>query len=197
MLPEVEIVDYWRRRAEMQRERTVGYANQSMGEQDTLYQQRRSFIFKFCPMDRPTLDYGCGIGRYADCFQYYTGTDITEELLSIARKNHPQNKFVQQKSAIPDLSGMDFSLFFTATVLQHCADAVVSKIFSVLRDYKPYGLTIFLYENSDERVSASHVCGRSMNFYLDLLASSFSIKKSVQDSHLIHGEKHGILLVDA
>jgi len=195
MLPEVEIVDYWKKRAAVQGEKTVGFANQDMAEQDLQYQQRRELIFGVCPTDLSVLDYGCGIGRYAPYFPEYTGIDITLSLLEIASKNNPGKRFLHQKEAVPDFTGISFSLFFTATVLQHCAEEVVFKIFNALRKSKQGNFGIFLYENSDLRVDSSHVRGRPIDFYRSVIEKRFFIKSEVSASHLIHGEEHSALFI--
>src|SRR5436190_1485775 len=71
MLEEEQVRPYWEARSSHQGARTVGFANSAMDVQDEHHQQRREFIFAHCPRHLPTLDYGCGIGRYAEEFDTY------------------------------------------------------------------------------------------------------------------------------
>jgi SAM-dependent methyltransferase len=195
MLEEEKIVGYWENRAKAQGAGTVGFGNQPLAAQDLMYNERKRFILKTCPSDLKTLDYGCGIGRYADCFPKYMGVDITDELLILAKKRNPGKKFVRQKSSIPDFSRINFELFFTSTVLQHCSEDVVLKILSAVAKRKDSGIHLCLYENSDERVNSAHVKGRSPEVYVAMLSKLFKIEEVRVDSHVVHGEKHSILLV--
>jgi len=143
----------------------------------------------------PTLDYGCGIGRYSDVFQDgYLGVDITPELLDYARKLNPTRDYKQLEH--PWLHGIEFefSLFFTATVLQHNDDETVKKIFASLSAYKKEDFFIALYENSQAK--APHVKGRSSDEYVQLVKTQFDVKFVWSYKHKTHGEEHTLTMID-
>lgn len=196
MLTEVNMLGYWRHRAEEQQERTVGFAGQDMATQDELYAKRTEFLLKHCPTDRQTLDYGCGIGRYASLFPKYTGIDITEELIRIAKRRNPGKVFLHQKDPVPNFAGMNFDMFFTSTVLQHCAESVVDKILEAVAAVRSKSIVLCLYENSDKRVFATHVVGRSSESYRRIVSKFFDIKDWKTVSHIVHGEEHSLLVAN-
>lgn len=68
MLKENEVKNYWNIRYQQQDERAVGFWESSIEEQNKRYEIRKTFISTLCPTNLKTLDYGCGIGRYADFF---------------------------------------------------------------------------------------------------------------------------------
>lgn len=189
MLEEQHIKNYWHKRSAEQGERTVGFSGESMTKQNYRYKKRMDFIFRHVPTNLKTLDYGCGIGRYAHKFPFYIGMDITYNLIVIAKGNYPDKKFlVIPDPCIPsDVSLKHTELFFTATVLQHCSDEVVKKILSNLPDVE----MIALYENNHVKES-KHVKGRTSAEYWGLLPERLrkSIRMRDSYSHLIHEEKH-------
>jgi SAM-dependent methyltransferase len=190
-----QILDYWKNRAENQKERTVGWNGISIEKQDITYQQRKDFIFKFCPRNLKTLDYGCGIGRYAMEFNEYLGVDITHQLLKIAKKRNPTKTFQQLNEL--NLTGINFipELFFTATVLQHNPDDVVEGIFKSLSLIKSENMMLCLYENSSDK--NIHMHPRSSSDYIDIVSKFFTIKNSKGDKHTLHKTSvHDITIIE-
>lgn len=68
-----------------------------------IYQAHMNIFQKEIPGWANVLDIGCGYGRMAPLFQRYTGVDISPDLLEIARKEHPDKKFV-----LADLNKLPF-----------------------------------------------------------------------------------------
>jgi SAM-dependent methyltransferase len=186
------IAMYWRRRAREQGLRTVGLGGASLEEQDGMYAVRRDFIFKHCPTDLETLDYGCGIGRYADMFRDYEGQDITGELIDLAKQNHPDKKFVLVDDPSPQFENGP-ELFFTSTVLQHCDLTVVAEILHSLKQSSTLK-AVCLYENAQRGLKKQHVIGRTFLEYAYYLDDYLGIKEMVAASHVIHGERHDLLV---
>lgn len=197
MLKEEDVKQYWEERSAQQGAVTVGRNGLDMSVQDAEYDERKEFIFKTCPKNLITLDYGCGVGRYAPDFNDgYVGYDITENLLKIARSDYPDKNFIKlNQIGLPDDIDTDFELFFTATVLQHNPETAVYRIFDSLADVKPAGFKIFLYEN-DAGFEKPHVKGRSPEDYLDILENLFEVKDFKSGSHVIHQEQHSYTYVE-
>lgn len=65
------------------------------------------------------LDYGCGVGIIAEFCDpgSYTGVDIDEESLKIARINYPKYRF---ENYLPD--GEEFDVIFLLAVIEHFKD---------------------------------------------------------------------------
>lgn len=184
-ISEEKIQKYWDDRAEQQGANTVGFNGAK--NQDANYKIRKDFIFNHVPKDLSTIDYGCGIGRYADCFESYMGLDITQSLLNIAIKDNPGKYFKRIK--LYDQLKEPFDLLFTATVLQHNSNYVVENIFKNLPEFK----VLAFYEN--DQVQSGSVKGRSALEYVHLAASRWSIKEHESYSHVIHGEKHTLTIL--
>lgn len=193
MLKEHDIISYWKTRSSIQGDRTVGYAGKDINQQDINYEIRKKFIFTYCPNNLRTLDYGCGTGRYSEEFNNYIGMDITDNLLNIARDNHPHRHFILLNK--PFLNGIifDFDLFFTATVLQHNSNDVVSKIFKSIFKIKQKKILFSIYENSQDH--GKYVTGRDSKDYIDMIGAFFSIISYTIASHIIHSTKHNITLI--
>ena len=198
MLKETDAKSYWNNRADKLGKTAVGFADQSLSTQDTLYSERIKFLKENMDFNLPTLDYGCGIGRYSSLFpSYYVGCDMTQELLKIASLKEDYNhKFVLLNKPYFS-SEKDFfekpewlRQFFTATVLQHCHDNLVIKIFKSLHKYKPKDFNICLYENSMD-FSKPHVVGRTNGEYFALITGAgFEIKRIRSSTHSVKNELH-------
>lgn len=196
MIKEKDVIEYWRCRVEKYGERAIGFNNQDMKAQDEHHKVREEFIFKNCPTDLLTLDYGCGIGRYVHRFNDYCGIDITERLIDIAKVNHPDKRFVQIKQSylILDLDiDNDFELFFTANVLQHNSDEVVLKIVESVIPYMKDKCIFSIYENS--YIDGDTCKKRTSDEYIILMEQNFVVKSFNSWSHVIHGAEHTHTLV--
>lgn len=194
ILTEQELKDYWKHRAQKNKERSVGFRNRPLDKQKLEYVEKKKFIFKYCPKSYITLDYGCGVGRYAGEFSNYLGVDITKELLDIAKKQHPKKDFLLlQELCLPEKLEFDFELFLTATVLQHNPDDVVKKIFESVAKLKPSNILFCLYENS--QVVTHHVQARNSEDYVALVSNYFEIKGYASYKHKVHNEEHILTLI--
>lgn len=193
-LNEQNILSYWQKRATSQGERTVGNGGLPMSVQDKEYEEKAKHVFSVCPQNLYTLDYGCGIGRYAPFFERYAGGDITESLLAIARSRNPEKRFFNLTSpighGIPDDVAGQTELLFFSTVLQHCSDEVCLKILSSVIPALPKLKAVFMYENSVVGESW-HVKGRGWGDYGSLLNRAGQYHSSIFFSeHKVHNEEH-------
>lgn len=186
-------VAYWKQRAEDQGKWTVGHIGTDGDEQDKDYLKRVAFMLGKFPKDLETIDYGCGIGRYAKLFNpdLYTGIDITEYLLSIAKEENPKYTFVHQTNLLPEQIPQA-ELFFTATVLQHNTDLAVSSILKKAAHCRVFAL----YENTSKNVDKFHVKFRTPERYVELLESAIGrkCKEVTVTSHVIQGEEHSLIV---
>ena len=195
-----KVEHYWAHRAAKHGARTVGYSNKDMGTQDARYLVKKEFVAPYIDRSLHTLDYGCGIGRWADQFDNYVGVDITTALLELARKFSPEKTFLQLRE--PTLFGMEgrkelrnVEQFFSATVLQHCDDELLMEIFRSFHAIRNCFVSFVFYENS--QVKAAHVNGRKPAQYLEMLGELFDVKAFGHESHKIHGEQHSITRIMA
>lgn len=51
----------------------------------------KTFLSKF--RDMSALDVACGYGRFADCFENYTGIDFSQNFIDMAQKANPEKNF--------------------------------------------------------------------------------------------------------
>lgn len=195
-IPFNKVISYWEKKTSEQKKNAVGFANELV-KQDKNYQIRFDFIIPKIDTTLKTLDYGCGIGRYANFFNpdKYIGIDITKELLHIAICDNPEYDFKLQ--TIPDLSeftNIDFDQFFSCTVLQHNTDNGVDKILSSLKKLKPKNLTIVLYENTTNAQNIEFVNFRTIKDYKDFIEKYYKIKNWNYYKHIIHGHEHSLII---
>lgn len=167
MLPENKVIAYWKKRVGDQGERATGHVDCTLKDQRKFSDVVRDFIRSHCPTDLITLDYGCGTGRYADLFDEYIGYDITQQLIDIAKKNHPAKKFFVGNTPYLCEFGHDYEMILTVTVLQHNSDDLVKKILQSIRQNAVGPLIFCLLENTT--AEAEHCVGRSPDRYLKLL----------------------------
>lgn len=203
MLNEQDAPKYWRERADKLGETAVGYGDKDINTQDNFYKERTNFIFSHIARDVATLDYGCGIGRYADEFTGdYVGYDITPKLINIAATNHPTREFVLLHNPFFDYDDEEdadefgwFGYFFTATVLQHCSDELVLKILRSVFTLKPKGFQFCLYENSMP-FQKPHIIGRHPERYSKIVRDAgFKIVNFEFHPNIVKGEEHSLILI--
>jgi ubiquinone/menaquinone biosynthesis C-methylase UbiE len=193
-LNHLEVKEYWRKRSSSQKELTVGFAgHQNKTLQDNEYKTKIDFIEHYIDKNLATIDFGCGIGRWAYLFNNYLGVDITENLLNIAREKYPDKNFLLTKTPTLPLINYKFSQFFTSTVLQHCDDHLVDKIIKSLHTLKQTDFSIVLYENSS--VQLSHVNGRKPEIYKCMFEKYFNLKSFQFDTHTVHNEVHSVTIL--
>ena len=190
-LTKAEIPNYWTTRAQdYDRRRWWGPGAATPEEHIKQVADRAEFIFETCPRTLRTLDYGCGIGRYSKYFEAdkYRGVDISGPYLEIARKDNPGREFVQIASPVWDeLLDWDIEIFFTATVLQHCSDEVVDRLFANLAKKQPNRFALSLYEYANPAWTCRQTMGRTPAEYVKMVGKHFHIVSSMSQDHMIHG----------
>jgi len=200
MLEEKEICKFWEKRATKYGLRTVGNTGESYKRYLKVCKKRRKLVFSHCSRSLRTLDFGCGLGSYAKCFESYLGVDINRYVLSYARKFQPKKKFILLKQPfLSDKSNKAIflfqpELFFTVTVLQHNSDALVKKILKGVAQISQ-NIMFSLYENSE--APSFNLRARTPEDYVNLLSRSFKILTFKSFSHYTYGEKHNLILVKA
>jgi len=192
-LTEEGVRTYWEKRAASDGIRATGHGSYSLAAQDERYRIRKQFLFAYCPRHLRTLDYGCGIGRYAEDFEHYLGVDFTESLLAIAREKHPKAKFLKLNSSFLDCElGFDPELIFTSCVLQHNPDDVVLKIFESFAPIVKGDITFGLYENTE--IQSGHMRGRKAEDYVEMVGTYFKVGEWQSHSHRM-SEEHAFTLI--
>ena len=185
---------YWEKRAKRDGVRATGHRSFTLQGQDERYKIRKQFIFAYCPRHLRTLDYGCGIGRYAKDFEHYLGIDFTESLLAIARERCPTAKFLKLNSSSLDCElGFNPELIFTSCVLQHNPDDVVLKIFESLVPIVKGNIIFGLYENTETQ--SGHMRGRTGKEYVEMISSYFKVNEWKSYSHRM-SEEHAFTLIE-
>ena len=192
---------YWRRRAAEQGERTVGFGGRPLAEQERNYSERTGFIRERLSGDLRTLDFGCGIGRYARLFpcHAYLGVDICPELLDIAGRLSPDRTFIltEPGELPPEVSAFAPQRFFTATVLQHNSDDGVLEILKSWRKVAEGRVEFFLYENCHDAEDKAHIVFREPSRYAEMLEEVFGeIAVMSMDLMVVHKETHGLLIAE-
>lgn len=186
MLKYNKVQEYWNQRSAKQGKATVGFVSNTLQQQEEEYKVKKEFVSNYLlPFDGITLDYGCGVGRFADTFDNYIGAELTQDLYSIALKEHPDKAFIKLNYPF-EIPKISFDQLFTSTVLQHNHDDSIDQFFKSLSTTSVS--RIVLYEN--DQVKAPHCVGRTTEEYKLLLAKHFKVKTLKFISHRVHGEKH-------
>ena len=190
MLAEDKVLKYWLKRSHDQGERATGHTDTDLHAQRNASERVKQFIWQHCPTELKTLDYGCGVGRYAELFDKYIGFDITDQFLRLAKASNPTKLFYLSDTPFFKVGfEHDFEMFLSVTVLQHNHHTVVKKIFENVKQTIGHPLLLCLYENTT--ANSEHCVGRSPAQYLELLKSVFDIECSDEYKH----DKHHSLLV--
>lgn len=106
-------------------------------------------VGKIGPTDK-VLEIGCGTGLFTRKVHELTGahvvaTDVSEELLSIARKEYPDGEFVIADAMKLQFPNASFDVVFGSSILHHLDfEKVMPELFRVL---KPGGRVVFAEPN--------------------------------------------------
>ena len=197
MIAQGKVQTYWRDRAAKHGKLAVGYRNSPAAKQSAIHTLNTDFIFGVCPVDLYTLDFGCGIGKYAQNFEKYVGCDVTEQLISTAKEENPGKAFHLLRKPHINEGENRFSkveLVFTATVLQHNSDAGVNKILDSFRHVTKNRFVLALYENSTCATSP-HMKGRQSAYYRDFVSRHYDIESFMHVTHVVARENHTLTLL--
>jgi ubiquinone/menaquinone biosynthesis C-methylase UbiE len=102
------------------------------------------------------LDFGCGVGRmtrgFSGFFQSCTGIDVSESMISIARKfnsDEPRCTFVVSDGIVLPFGDKSFDFVFSVLVLQHLPSKslILSYIAEFVRVAKDDGVIVFQLPN--------------------------------------------------
>lgn len=129
--------------------------------------QKKAFyrMFRSQSADRKKiLDVGCGVGRWCLILRQLgaevTGTDISVEMINVARLSTPETNITFLNSSIAqlDLPSHSFDYITSVTVLQHITDEneFVRSVVNMVRLLKPGG-RIHLLEVAPDRLPFSMV----------------------------------------
>lgn len=191
--------EYWAERAERYGGMAVGFNCEESVKQELHHRERAEHIFTVVSRNIPTLDYGCGIGRFCKEFKYYVGADMTKRLIDIAKYQNPQKTFIWLPEPWLGFEATTVAQsaeqVFTCTVLQHCSNELVMKIFESIKELKQ--LTVFsLYEkNNDDTLP--HVISRTSNQYVDLMKEvGWNARLLSSSTHTIHNELHTLSVIE-
>jgi SAM-dependent methyltransferase len=198
MLNEHDAPTYWKKRAATLGEAAVGYGDQKLKTQDRFYEERENFLAVFLDKFKPTLDYGCGIGRYAHLFykDKYLGVDVTADLITKAMLRNPDKAFVHIEEPFLNFDAPYIEQVMTTTVLQHCDNDLVVKILASINSRCPNLKKMYLYENSED-FEKPHVVGRKFLDYMELIRmAGIPYKVTSAQSHIVKGEEHTLTIVD-
>jgi hypothetical protein len=194
MLKESDAPEYWRKRAEESGKAAVGFMATNLSAQNEQYREKENFVLKNIHTSIYTVDYGCGVGRWAKHWSIdkYLGVDMTKSLLDIAQGENPSHSFSHLSSPFLTERLDNVEQVFTSTVLQHCDDSLVLKIMESWAKFIPHLKSVCLYELGNNS-KKHHVGGRSHWEYADMVkkAGIFSFLQ-YSASHCVHKELHTI-----
>ena len=132
--------------------------------------QERYFLHSHLKKTGTILSLGCGTGRfmeYATC-----GTDFSDEMIQIAKKNYPTKEFIL--ASANDLPYEDNSIdaIFCFHVIMHLPEHYLKEILvEVFRVLKPGGQFVFDFPSANRRKKTSY---NAANWHG---ASSYTIKQ--------------------
>ena len=186
MIKYENVNEYWDQRSSRQGKATVGFAGHNLEQQEDEYKVKIDFVSSnLISFKGVTLDYGCGVGRFANTFENYIGVELTQNLYEIATEEYPNKTFIKVNSPF-EVPNVAFDQVFTSTVLQHNHPDSIDAFFKTLSTTAVS--RIALYEN--DCAKAPHCRGRSTEQYAALLEKYFEVETLKSVSHIVHGEKH-------
>ena len=187
--------EYWVKRSDSQGRDTVGHAS-NIGKQAPEYQQKYDFVVNsistYSDINKSTVDYGSGVGRWSDIFPNYIGLELTKNLFHFACEDHTDKRIINitEPFEITDHC-LTFERLFTSTVLQHNHIEDIMKFFESIKRFN-FNEFVF-YENAE--ATDSHCEGRIGSVYVDVLSKYFNIKSHTIHTHICVGQKHDITII--
>lgn len=186
MIRKASGLDYWNLRYERHHVKVPGFGNTKEGVQDIEYQQKIKFIQESIDFNLKTLDYGCGIGRYAPLFNsdLYYGYDPISKAIEIAKQRNPGYKF---SNVIPYFKP-DQILF--CTVLQHIKEPKIQ--LGELSNPK----MVIVYENTSNAKDKNYIFFRKPIYYKRLIFELFGLNCVDEKYHFVNSEKHTLMVFE-
>ena len=174
--------EYWIDRWRVEGPKATELSGATREEQSQIDRIRADFLFGPIPTDRPTVDFGCGFGKWANYFREYMGMDWNPRAREEAERRNPGKLFVA-----PIEIWTDNILIFTANVLQHNDFEGVKKILSFFQ-----GRSVEFWAYEIEGVQLSHVFGRTPKDYRKIF-EGFGFQPGAVFSHRVHGQVHNLM----
>jgi SAM-dependent methyltransferase len=122
---------------------------------------------------KTVLDYGCGTGRWIDflrdCGLRYSGIDVAEEMLALARQQHPDADLRRGGDASLPHPDKHFDLVWSVAVVHHnpyeIQERIIGEMARTLRDHG----ALILFEGLGERhASDTNYYPRPLHDWLEL-----------------------------
>lgn len=195
-LTKTNLKEYWLKRSNTQGRDTVGHVS-NLGRQTSEYQQKFDFVvdkISSCSdINKSTVDYGSGVGRWCEIFPNYIGLELTKKLFQFACEDYPDRQFINitEPFEITDHC-LTIERLFTSTVLQHNNIEDIMNFFERLKCFN-FNEFVF-YENAE--ATDSHCQGRPGSAYVDMMSEYFDIKSHTTHTHVCVGQKHDVTIIN-
>ncbi len=149
---------------------------------------------RLCPPGGVVLDVGCGTGRWKPFMERlstsYTGVDISEAMIAVARREHPGGDFrVMNGRAIP-MGDEVADFILCVTVLQHVGTDTAEALVAEMRRVARPNAGILLIENMTAGRLNANTVGRSADIYAALF-NRWALEHSI--TLYDDGEPHCVL----
>lgn len=129
---------------------SVNYYQNNRNTIDELYESEQHFLKPIFKKVKRVLDIGCAAGGLSKaCNQinpliFYTGIDISPELISLAKNDYPKGNFKLYDGKNIPYPKLSFDLVFSVGVLHHLSHwkIMISQMLSVSKDYVVFDLRL-------------------------------------------------------
>jgi len=164
-----ESLVYWQNRYKKYGSFYVGDKRHNVTEHYLFYEDKKNYIKKFIPEYSKVLDFGCGVGMFADLFDNtkYIGVDI---VLNEFFYNQYDVRLIKPFEKID----IEVDLIFTGNVLQHIED-----VDSVFKSWTIRKGHLLLFENCKDQ--NYYTFGRTLQEYRVLIENNFEINEISHD----------------
>lgn len=154
--------------------------------------------------DSKILDLGCGNGRL---YKYlkditdvnYTGVDNSEELIKIARNNHPEAKFEVGDCLDLPYGDQSFDMVISIAVLHHITPVSNRKLFfnQIFRVLKPGGTAFITVWNIHQEKYKKYIKMNKIQKFIQTIKSPFNTSFGIKDTLIPYGEEKTLRYIHA